>query len=306
MDKKQDQPPICGRVMEEQKNYFVIDTSPGRLIATTSGSLKKWRTRVCSGDMVDVTIIDAEKNRALITSIHKRTSCLRRPSLANCSHLLCVCTLSEPPLNLEALDRLLFSSSAHGLEPLIVFNKVDLVCAEEQKRRLCEVMDAYGRAGYRLFRTSAHTAEGVGEIVQFCTGRICAFAGLSGVGKSTLLSSIFPEIEMRIGALSFKDTRGTHTTTNVTLLPLPGGGYIADTPGLAMIDIPDLAPQDVAAHFPEIAACTGRCRFNDCVHDNEPDCFVTAEVASGAIAPWRHAHYLAIYREMEKRQQRYR
>jgi len=294
MDKKQKQSPLCGRVVEEQKNYFVVDTPCGQLTATTSGILKKGRARVCSGDMVDVTIIDADKNRGQITSIHKRTSYLRRPSLANCSHLLCVCTLSEPPLNLEALDRLLFSCSAHGLEPVIVFNKVDLVCAEEQKRRLREVMDAYCRAGYRLLSASAHTAEGVGEIVQFCTGRICALAGLSGVGKSTLLSSIFPDIDMRIGALSFKDTRGTHTTTNVTLLPLPGGGYIADTPGLAMIDIPDLAPEEVALHFPEIAACTGRCRFNDCIHDNEPDCFVTGEVANGAIATWRHAHYLAI------------
>ena len=296
---------ITGRVIEEQKNYFIVDTPNGQVSVTTSGGLKKLRTRVCAGDIVEVNVIDAEPMRGIITSVAKRHSHIRRPALANCSHLLCICTWREPPLNLEALDRLLFCAHAYELHPCIVFNKIDLY-SDEDRSGLRQVVDHYTAIGYPLLTVSALSREGIGAVKDFCTGRITACAGLSGVGKSTLLAAIFPQVNFRIGPLSRASTRGTHTTTNVTLLALPDGGYIADTPGLAFVDLPAVAEEEVALNFPELERCIGKCRFNNCIHDNEPGCYVNAKVNEGAIAPWRRDHYLKIYREMASRRKTYR
>jgi ribosome biogenesis GTPase len=296
--------PISGRVIEEQKNYFIIDTPSGRILATTSGVLKKQRLRVCTGDIVDVTIMDCTPPRGVITGVHPRTCFLKRPALANCTHLLCICTWKEPPLNLEALDRLLFCAHAYEMQPCIVLNKADLIAAGDPDLR--SIIGHYTAIGYPLFVTSARTGEGIDGLAGFCSGRIAAFAGLSGVGKSTLLATIFPDIDFRIGELSCAATRGTHTTTHVSLHPLPGGGYIADTPGLAFVKLPAVPEEDVVQYFPELAQYIGRCRFNNCIHENEPGCLVAEGVARGEISPWRHMHYLKIYNEMADRRKQYR
>ncbi|MBN1575162.1 MAG: ribosome small subunit-dependent GTPase A [Chitinispirillaceae bacterium] len=297
--------PITGRIIEEQKNFFVVDTPSGQVTATTSGGLKKQRTRVCTGDIVEVTIINTAPLRGVITTVGKRSSFIKRPALANCSHLFCICTWREPPLNLETLDRLLFCAQVYELQPCIVFNKIDLN-TDKDDREMHKIINSYTAIGYPLFSTSAATHEGIDALVDFCADRISVCAGLSGVGKSTLLSVIFPDVNFRTGPLSSDSTRGIHTTTSIRLLPLRGGGYIADTPGLAFIDLPAVPEEDVVLYFPELAQCIGKCRFNDCIHDNEPGCFVAEKIEEGTIAPWRHNHYLKIRREMAERRKLYR
>ncbi len=296
---------LTGRVVEELKNYHVVDCPAGPVQASTSGSLKKRGTKVCAGDIVDLKLIDSTQLRGIITAVHERSTFLRRPALANCSHLLCVCTYREPPLNLEALDRLLYTAEVNDLKPCVIVNKIDLLSAEELDG-LAEIIRSYEAIGYPVLRTSGVTRAGVDLLVDSCTGRISACAGLSGVGKSTLLASIFPEVRFRIGALSDSSNRGTHTTTHVTLLPLPAGGYIADTPGLAYIDLPKVTEENVALFFPELRDCIGACRFNNCVHEYEPGCSVIRKVQEGMIAPWRHRHYLKIYKEMRSARKMYR
>jgi ribosome biogenesis GTPase len=304
-DRPAEAPSATGRVIEEQKNYFVVDTPDGTVMATTAGVLKKVRSRVCAGDIVQVTVIDTSPPaRGVITAIHPRTHHLRRPALANCSHLLCVCTFREPSLNLEALDRLLFCAHAFEMTPCIVFNKSDLVGSDD--RDVASVVDQYAGAGYQVFVTSASRGEGIGALIDFCSDRLCACAGLSGVGKSSLLSAMFPGRAFRIGAVSGTDGRGTHTTTSVTLHALPNGGYIADTPGLALVDLPQMHEDNVILHFPEIARCIGQCRFNNCTHDNEPGCSVCEKIECGEISPWRREHYLKIRAEMAQRRKSYR
>ena len=298
--------PITGRVIEEQKNYFIVDIpTTGQVAATTSGALKKLRSRVCTGDVVEVNLIDTSPLRGIITALGKRSTFIKRPALANCSHLFCICTYKEPPLNLESLDRLLFHALVHELQPCIVFNKIDLH-SEAEHASAEKIIDVYREAGYPVFTTSAFTREGIGALVDSCAGRITACAGPSGVGKSTLLAAIFPEVSFRIGPLSSAASRGTHTTTNVTLLPLPNGGYIADTPGLAFIDLPAVPEEDVVLYFPELARHIGACRYNDCIHDHEPGCCITEKIEKGVIAPWRRTHYLKLYREMVKKRKQYR
>jgi ribosome biogenesis GTPase len=296
---------LCGRIIEEQKNYFVVDTESGSMTATTSGSLKKSKKKACTGDMVDVKKIDTSPLRGVITRIHARSSFIKRPALANCSHLLCLATFREPQLNLEALDRLLFTAHVFDLIPCIVFNKIDLLSRKENSE-LDRITDTYRSAGYHVKTISCRAGEGIDAIISYCTGKTCICAGLSGVGKSTLLSLIFPDIDFRIGKLSDDANRGIHTTTHISLLSLTGGGYIADTPGLAFIDLPAIPEDEVILNFPEIASCIGSCRFNNCIHDTEPGCMVSEKVAEGSIAKWRHEHYLKIYTEMRERAKQYR
>ena len=297
---------VTGRVVEEQKNYFVVDTPSGLTNATTLGILKQKRKRVCTGDIVDIKLIDSTPpQRGVITAIHQRTSFIKRPTLANCTHMLCVCTFKEPPLNLEILDQLLFTVQVYGLEPCIVINKIDTHNSKEQKE-IDAIAAAYKKIGFPVFSVSSITREGIEPLITYCTGKTSACAGLSGVGKSTMLSAIFPDKHFRIGELSPTANRGTHTTTNVTLLRLGESGFIADTPGLAMIDLPAIPKDEVVLYFPELAACIGKCRFNNCIHDCEPGCAIIKKMNNGAIARWRHTHYLKIYNIMREKRKKYR
>ena len=295
---------IPGRIVQEEKNYFIIDTARGTLRAATRGLLKKDSKRICVGDMVDCEVTNSDTAEGIIVSIHERTSYLNRPPVANLTQVILVCTVKEPPLDLEATDRFLVCASAYGLAPALVFNKNDRLTDAEQGP-LGTITAVYRRCGYTAIITSASTGSGLDELMGICAGRVSAFAGLSGVGKSALLSKIFPDLAFRLGEVSGTSGRGTHTTTCVTLLPLPNGGYIADTPGLAFVDLPLVPEEDIAGYFPELEQQIGRCRFNNCIHENEPGCRVRELVDAGEIAAWRVEHYLKMFKEMKTRRRQY-
>jgi ribosome biogenesis GTPase len=218
--------------------------------------------------------------------------------------VILVCTVKEPPLDLEATDRFLVCVSAYGLAPVLVFNKNDRL-DDEESASLQKIIEVYRKCGYTAVITSASTGSGIRELIEICAGKVSAFAGLSGVGKSALLQLIFPDREFRIGEVSGPTGRGTHTTTCVTLLPIENGGYIADTPGLAFVDLPLVPEEDVAGYFPELEQQIGKCKFNNCVHESEPGCRVRELVDSGEIASWRVEHYLKIFKEMRARRRQY-
>jgi ribosome biogenesis GTPase len=296
---------LSGRVIQEQKNYCVVNTAQGDFRATLKGVLKKERKRICTGDLVEVEITNTDTNEGLITSVCERTTFLKRPPLANIEQVLVVCTLREPSLDLEALDRLLVCIGAYSLSAVIVFNKSDLIGPEE-RQSLDAIIAAYRGIGYRMLETSVENRTGLDDLRLQCTGKVSAFAGLSGVGKSALLSQLFPDREFRIGEVSGTNGRGTHTTTTVSLLTLPEGGYIADTPGLSFVDLPLMPEEDVATYFPELEQQIGACRFNNCIHENEPGCKVLELVEKKEIKQWRIEHYLKIFKEMRERRREYK
>jgi ribosome biogenesis GTPase len=295
---------IQGRIIEEQKNYYIIDTSDGPVRASTKGLLKKNKVCVYVGDIVDCEVFNQDSRDGIILGIHERKSFLKRPPLANLTQVILVATFREPPIDLEALDRLLLCASAYELSTVIVFNKSDLIRADCESKR--HIIDALLAIGYSVLETSARTANNLETLLSACAGHVSAFAGLSGVGKSTLLSLIFPNREFVLGEVSGVNGRGTHTTTHVSLIPLPAGGYIADTPGVSFVDLPIVPKEDVATYFPEIERLIGRCKFNNCIHDNEPGCKVRELVEAGEIAAWRYEHYRKFYREMRDRRREYK
>ncbi|MDR2578128.1 MAG: ribosome small subunit-dependent GTPase A [Chitinispirillales bacterium] len=296
---------VPGKIIEEQKNYYVVSTSGGELRCTLKGALLKERKRrIATGDSVKIQVINADSAEGIICEISKRQNFLPRPPLANLSQVIFVNCFKRPQINTEAIDRFLFSAAAYGIDAVIVFNKMDLLDADEAGE-LETAENYYREISYKILRTSVPENQGVEELVGLCRGKTSAFTGLSGVGKSSLLSIIFPDMEFSTNEVSGASGRGTHTTTHTKLLSLDNNTFIADTPGFAFVDVPTVDEDTVAAHFPEIEKQTGKCRFNNCIHDTEPGCAVVELVESGEIAPWRHEHYLKIYYEMAERRKMY-
>ena len=295
---------LPGVITEEQKNYYIVSTPQGGVRCTVKGVLLKKRVRMCTGDSVRVNITNTDTAEGIICEIDERRSFLPRPPLANLSQVIFVNCYKRPPLNTEAVDRFLFTAAVYGIEAVIVFNKMDLLNADDI-RELEEIERYYEDTGYKFIHTSVPNGQGINELIDLCRGKTSAFTGLSGVGKSSLLSLIFPGTEFNTNEVSGTSGRGIHTTTHIKLLPFDADTFIADTPGFAFVDVPTVPEETVAAHFPEIERLIGNCRFNNCIHDAEPGCKVIELLEAGKIAAFRHEHYLKIYYEMVKRRRAY-
>jgi len=266
--------------------------------------LNKKKFRISAGDSVRVQIINQDSSEGVICEVAERRSFLPRPPLANLSQVVFVNCFKHPSLDTEAVDRFLFSSAVYGIDAVIVFNKTDLL-NEAETAELADTERRYRDIGYKILRASVPDRQGIQELIEICRNKTSAFTGLSGVGKSSLLSLIFPNSEFKTSGVSGARGRGTHTTTHIKLLTLDENSFIADTPGFAFIDIPAVDEESVAEYFPEIKNAVGKCRFNNCVHDAEPGCKVAELIDKGEIAGWRREHYLKIYREMIKRRKMY-
>ncbi|MBC7326270.1 MAG: ribosome small subunit-dependent GTPase A [Moorella sp. (in: Bacteria)] len=237
------------------------------------------------GDLVQVTPLGA--GEGVIEGLRPRRTLLERPAVANVEQVIIVFSLNTPPPDLELLDRLLFLSSLKEIKAVIVWNKADI--AREDYRSL---PDIYRGIGYPNLIASALTGQGVEELGKILAGRISTFAGPSGAGKSSLLNTLRPGLNLRTGEVSTRGGRGRHTTRHAELIRLPGGGWVADTPGFSRLDLPPLDRLEVAGHFPELEPLRAYCRFNSCLHRSEPGCAVKNALAAGRIARHRYEHYL--------------
>lgn len=234
----------------------------------------------------------------VITGLLPRRSCLVRPKIANIEQCLIVLAAEHPKPDLLLLDRLLASLLAAAVCPLLCFNKLDRPGAEELFAELRRVYG--GQAGFAVFGASALRGEGLAELEQALRGRLTAVAGPSGVGKSTLLNCLQKSRPLATGEISRKLRRGRHTTRAVELLELGGGGWIADTPGFSRLEFSDAVTADkLAAAYPEMREPAGRCRFDMCRHDREPDCAVKRAVAEGRLDGARYQRYLTLLAALE-------
>jgi ribosome biogenesis GTPase len=215
---------------------------------------------------------------------------------ANIDQVLIVFAAAEPEPNPRALDRFLVVAEYNELDALIVANKVDL-SGEESARATFGV---YERAGYQVWYTSAREGRGVEGLREAIAGRVSLVAGPSGVGKSSLLNTLMPGLDLKTGEISQSMNKGRHTTVVGMLLDLPGpeNGFIADTPGLREIGPWDVPPEDLDFCFVEFRPYLGRCRFADCLHRGEAGCAVQPAVGAGGIDPARYDSYLRLVEEM--------
>ena len=261
------------------------------------GVLKRDDGKLLVGDRVLVADAESEKGEAVIESILSRKNALIRPPLANVTVMVLTASPVSPLPALSTLDKMLCVCEYESIEVVLAVTKNDLDPAAAE-----ELSALYANAGYKVFSISSPTGEGVDALRSYLEeavkdGGIAAFAGASGVGKSTLLTALFPHLALATGSVSDKTQRGKHTTRSVELFPF-GGGFVADTPGFSLLDFErfDFIPFDaLAASFPEFSSYIGECRYDDCTHIKEEGCAVLAAVEEGKVAPSRHESYKELY-----------
>lgn len=277
---------------------------------TTSESFAKRVTRAKRSFVTDtvsvgdrVKYVEAKQGAGVIEEVLPRRSRFSRAGfrgkeqtmVCNLDQIVIVFACAEPNLDPWKLDRFLVATESEGLEPLIVANKCDLVPDGEAGRMFAE----WASLGYRVIQTSARRGFGLEELRLALDGKVSAFVGPSGVGKSSLLNAIQPGLNLKTGDIGYVTYKGRHTTTAVQLIPLRSGGWVADTPGLRNMDLFETDRDDLALFFPEFQPLLGRCRFDNCRHAAEPGCAIREAAEQGGISPRRYESFRILAGELE-------
>lgn len=296
---------LRGIIIEEQKSYYLVDTEQGVIRSTLKGVIKREEKRLYVGDIVTIELFNIDIPEGIIRKLHPRKNTLRKPAVTNIDQTILVITVKEPALDIEFIDRFLFSCSVLDFPVILAFNKIDLL-TQKEKNAQSEIISLYEKIGYTCIEISALTEDNLNSVVEHCKNTLSIFAGQSGTGKSTILSKIFPDKSFRISELSKNIQRGIHTTTNISLLKLAESGYIADTPGFSFIDLPVVPEEEVVSFFPDIASREGECKFANCIHENEPECKIKEMVENGEISESRYNSYIKIYYIMYNKSREYK
>jgi len=241
------------------------------------------------GDYVSVEVSDSEFQKGTIVGIKKRKNFLKRPAVANIDQLFIVISSNNPAPDLLLADKLIIAAINSGIRPVILINKIDLRTSDEKK-----IEEQYINTGFDIHITSTISGEGINEIFSLMQGKLNAFAGQSGVGKSSILNALMQSNSMIIGELGDRSQRGKHTTRHTEIFPLKNGGFLLDTPGFSSYEIHDVNEAELSNYFPEMNQFSHKCRFNGCLHYLEPKCAVKEGVELGEINSERYKRYLTI------------
>ena len=271
----------------------------GYISCSARGKLRLEDVTPYPGDRVE---LEREGEAWAIVSVLERKNSLRRPTVANVSHLAAVIPAAHPKPDLETVDKLICCAENAGIEPIIAVNKADI--APDEAKRIAGI---YRSAGFEVFPMSAQTGDGTKELGDYLgrleKGSAVVFSGASGAGKSTLMTRLFPALELKTGDVSRKSERGRHTTRTAQLFEVLPGLFLADTPGFTMLDFAKynfFPTENLAYLFREFLPYIGKCRYTKCTHLCEEGCAVCAARDEGIIPGERHRSYVDIYNEMNK------
>lgn len=286
-----------GRIIKGIGGFYYIELDIGLIECRARGSFRNNDKTLYVGDIVSIEY-DEQTLKGVVTEISPRKNVLVRPSVSNVDKLYIVCSTVFPSPNLFNIDKLIAIAVHNNIKPVIVISKTDL-----SFEGIEEIKSTYSKAGIEVFETSSQNNEGAEKILSSLENQINVFTGNSGVGKSTLINQMFPNLLLKTGEVSKKLSRGKHTTRHVELFKLENGGYIADTPGFSSIDFEGeiiIKKDEVESCFEEFDAFLGECRFPDCRHIGEKDCAIKKAVENGKIASSRYESYVSLYKEAEK------
>ncbi|MGV6844839.1 MAG: ribosome small subunit-dependent GTPase A [Lutibacter sp.] len=257
---------------------------------------------VAVGDKVCFEL-EPDKETGLIESIEKRKNYLIRKSVnlskqthiiaANIDIAFLMITLKKPVTFAGFIDRFLASAEAYRIKTVLLFNKLDLY-DEAEKVKLEELIAIYEKIGYQCLKIEALSQKNINEVKSLMKGKTTIFSGHSGVGKSTLINAIAPHLALKTAPISKQHQQGMHTTTFAEMYPLSFGGFIIDTPGIKGFGVVDFNPQEIAHYFPEFFEASEHCKYNNCLHINEPHCAVKQQLESGEIATSRYKSYIQL------------
>jgi ribosome biogenesis GTPase len=253
------------------------------------------------GDKVRISLLDEQKRQAVIEEVLPRKNELIRPNISNMDQAVVVLACKDPEPDWRLVDRLLVMIRANLAEPLICFNKADLVSTDE----IAQMTKQYDKAGFPLLTVSTKKNWGLEALKKALAGKVSVFAGPSGVGKSSIMNMLEPGLRRKTGEISEKSARGRHTTRHVELLPLPYGAVVADTPGFSQVMLPQMKKEELAGYYREFDDYRSSCRFSSCLHRDEPQCAVKEAVEQGLINAGRYERYLVLLEEVKANERRY-
>lgn len=265
---------------------------------------------IAVGDEVEIEMENEIENSVTITAIGKRKNYITRVSPANkhqhhiiASNLdqsLLFATLKDPKTSQGFIDRFLITCEAYHIPAIIVFNKSDLYRKKEEEK-FAEIKSIYETIGYKVLRMSIEKADGVEAVKSLLKDKVTLLSGHSGVGKSTFINEVFPQLQLKTQDVSGWSGKGLHTTTFAEMFNLPEGGKIIDTPGIRELGLVDIPKEELSHYFPEMRALLSQCKFNNCMHLNEPGCAIKAAVEEGDIHLDRYLSYCNILDSIEEK-----
>lgn len=265
---------------------------------------------IAVGDIVDMELENELESTATITAIYDRKNYIARVSphnknqhhivASNLDRSLLFATIKDPKTSQGFIDRFLVSCESYHLPAIIIFNKAD-VYRKKELEKFEELKSIYEAAGYQVLLTSIVNNEGIDKVKDLLADKITLLSGHSGVGKSSLINAIFPELSLRTKEVSDWSGKGMHTTTFAEMFDLPSGGKVIDTPGLREFGLVDIEKQELSHYFPEMRKRLPDCQFNNCMHINEPGCAVKDALNKGEIHVDRYVSYLTILNTMEEK-----
>ena len=289
-----------GLIIENISNLYKVKVKDNIYEATARGKFKKDDITPIVGDRVELQIIDEENKKAVIEKINERTVYIKRPKLANINQIIFVISSKDPKPDLLMLDKQLAFAEYLGIKSVIVLNKTDL----DKKREFKKIKEIYENIGYKVVETNAKEKIGIEELRSLMKGKINAFSGNSGVGKSTLINSIFNKDITQEGEISKRNKRGKNTTTIIKLYEIEEETYIADTPGFSTFDISEIESIDLDKYFKEFKSNIKDCEFVGCTHIKEENCGIKEAIKKGKISIDRYERFCKIYKELKQKEER--
>lgn len=302
-------------VYKSTGSWYIVQDESGRIFnARIKGKFKidniTSTNPIAVGDIVITEMENELENTLTITDIAERKNYITRSSphnrnqhhiiASNLDQSLLFATLKDPKTSLGFIDRFLITSEAYHVPSIIVFNKSDLYRQKEQDK-FAEVKEIYEPVGYKVLSMSIEKNEGVEEVKCLLKDKTTLLSGHSGVGKSSFINIVFPELKLRTQDVSGWSGKGLHTTTFAEMYNLSFGGRVIDTPGIRELGLVDISKQELSHYFPEMRALINECQFNNCMHINEPGCAVKEAVNLGVVHTERYVSYLNILDSIEKK-----
>ena len=288
-----------GLIIENKSNLYKIKIDNQEYIATARGKLKNDNLTPVVGDIVKFTILDENKQTAVIEEIKERKTYIKRPKLANITQIIFVMASKHPKPDLLLLDKQLAFARYSHIKPIIVLNKIDL----DDKQEFLSIAKVYEKIGYKVIKTDAKNGIGVDELLLELKNNISAFSGNSGVGKSTLINYLFKKEITEEGEISKRNKRGKNTTTDIKLYELENNTYIADTPGFSTFDVFEIPYKELDKYFIDFNNVIEECKYIGCSHIKEEDCGIKNKLNKGEISKTRYDNYVKIYNELKDKEE---